>query len=447
MKCEFFILGLLSLFCNRAISQVGVNIFDDTYIHIIQINSLENITCEEFHDTLYTIYAPEQEARASDRTYFPSSVTIDRVKVDTIGLRYKGQSTFQGLPTDGKYSFKIDFNEFVKGQEFDGLKKLNLNNNRWDPTCMRNKLAMESMARMGIAAPRTSYAKVYVNGSYKGIYLIVEQIDKTFLKDRFSPDSTGLLYKAVDWGGGPLIPPTQLTLERSLLQKTGNDEGNYLPIIDVWNITNGATDLMFYDAVSKVYDFHNFIKQMAVQTFVGDRDHYCVGGANHYLYLNPLDNKLVMIPWDYDLSWNRYWNGKEYQNNLDPLNWVECIEHENSVYAAKMLSIPRITSKYHAALCEVLNYGFDSLWVEQRINTLTNLIGDEVVKDTLHFAQFTDFESQLDSNYLWENPLWSGETKIFPGMRSMIRGRYAQVRNALHDAGFNCPCNHPTLKE
>ena len=134
MKCKFFILGLLSLFCNRALSQIGVNIFDDTYIHIIQINSLENITCEEFHDTLYTIYAPEQEARTSDRTYFPSSVTIDRVKVDTIGLRYKGQSTFQGLPTDGKYSFKIDFNEFVKGQEFDGLKKLNLNNKEGEHT-------------------------------------------------------------------------------------------------------------------------------------------------------------------------------------------------------------------------------------------------------------------------------------------------------------------------
>ncbi len=438
MRSLFYTLAILFLFCKITIGQVGASIFDDSKIHTISINSLDRIKYEEFHDELFRVYKSDLKNNTSDKTYTAASVVIDSFTIDTIGLRYKGQSTFKGLPANGKYSFKIDFNEFILGQKFDGLKKLSLNNNRLDVTCMRNKLALESMMRMGIEAPRTSYAKVFVNGANRGLYLLVEQVDEIFVNQRFSSDSTGFLYDVNGWTGGPQVAPTPSNLEKQLLPKTRRDENNYQSIIDVWNITNETPDSLFYDVVSEVYDYDNFIRQMAVQTFVGDRDHYCVSGSNHYLYQNPKSGKFVMIPWDYDLSWIKDWYGGDYLNIRNPVTWSDCSEHQNSVYATKMLNVPEITNKYHHALCEVLNHGFDSLWVEERINTLSALIGKEVVNDPVHFAQFDDFEYQLDNSYTFISYRSYIDPHVFHGMRNLIRHRYADVRDALREAGYDC---------
>lgn len=423
---------------NESTAQVGASIFDDTKIHTISINSIDSFRYEAFHDLLYKVYSSELKNKAPDKTYTAASVTIDGVRIDTVGLRYKGQSTFQGLPINGKYSFKIDFNEFIEDQKFDGLKKINLHNNRWDVTCMRNKLAMESMMRMGIEAPRTSYAKVTVNGSYRGIYLLVEQIDKTFVDERFPSDSTGILYNVNGWTGGPLTEPSLKNLEQKLIPKTKRNSNNYQSIIDLWDLTNTTPDSIFYETIDHVFDYDNFIKQMAVQTFVGDRDHYCVSGSNHYLYENPKTGKFVMIPWDYDLSWIKDWNGGDYLNVRNPVTWSDCSGHVNSIYATKMFNLPGLNAKYHQALCDVLHYGFDSLWVEERISTLSSLIGEEVANDPVHFAQFDDFNYQLDHSYTYINKWSSEDSRIFYGMRSLIRLRYADVRKALMDAGFNC---------
>jgi spore coat protein CotH len=37
------------------------------------------------------------------------------------------------------------------------------------------------MREAGAVVPRVGFAKVYVNDEYWGLYLLVEQIDKTFL--------------------------------------------------------------------------------------------------------------------------------------------------------------------------------------------------------------------------------------------------------------------------
>jgi len=59
---------------------------------------------------------------------------------------------------------------------------------------------MPSSARPGLTASRTAYAKVFLTipGKYDhkeiGLYSIVEEVDKEFIKSRF-PSSKGLLMK------------------------------------------------------------------------------------------------------------------------------------------------------------------------------------------------------------------------------------------------------------
>ena len=63
-------------------------------------------------------------------------------------------------PHPHKPALRIDFNRYVAGQEFLGLKSLALDNLWQDPSMIRERLAMQIFQRMGLRAPRESHARV-----------------------------------------------------------------------------------------------------------------------------------------------------------------------------------------------------------------------------------------------------------------------------------------------
>lgn len=109
-----------------------------------------------------------------------------------VGIRLKGgRGSFR--PLTGKAAFKIKFNHSVKGQTFLGLKTLTLNNMVQDPSMLHEALAYEAFRAASIAAPRTGYAYVRVNGEDYGLYLNVETLDDVALPRWF--EATGHLYE------------------------------------------------------------------------------------------------------------------------------------------------------------------------------------------------------------------------------------------------------------
>lgn len=56
--------------------------------------------------------------------------------LDDVAVRYKGNGTFMDARQSDKKSFKVDLNEFVKGQKFAGVSKLNFHNNITDAGLM-----------------------------------------------------------------------------------------------------------------------------------------------------------------------------------------------------------------------------------------------------------------------------------------------------------------------
>ena len=122
----------------------------------------------------------------ADGTYGPLNV----------GVRPEGQSgTSRTL--DGKAAFKVKFNHSVPGQRLLGPKKLTLNNMLQDGSKVAETLAYEAFRAAGVAAPRTGYAYVQVDGEDYGLYLNVETLDQVSLRRWF--DSTKHLYEG-DYG-------------------------------------------------------------------------------------------------------------------------------------------------------------------------------------------------------------------------------------------------------
>ena len=156
----------------------GKSFFEKDSIHVIRIN----FTQCNFWDSLTTNKKLLDSLEISN--YLQANVIIDNKKFFSTGVRFKGESSYDFYPGKKK-PFRIKFNKFIKGQDFKGLEELNLTNNFKDPSMMREKLYLDLLNKEGLPAPRATYAKVYINDKYWGLYLVNESIDKVFLETRF----------------------------------------------------------------------------------------------------------------------------------------------------------------------------------------------------------------------------------------------------------------------
>ena len=165
------------------------DLFDASYVHTIDI---------EMDDWEGLI------ASATQETYTECAVTIDGEKVTNVGIRAKGNTSLSSVASMGseKYSFKIEFDQYVKGKTYHGLDKLSLNNLIYDATGMKDYLAYTLMNRAGVPAPLCSYVQITVNGEPWGLYLAVEGVEDAFMERNNM--TTGELYKpdSMSFGGG-----------------------------------------------------------------------------------------------------------------------------------------------------------------------------------------------------------------------------------------------------
>ncbi len=143
-------------------------------------------------------------ASATQETYTECSVTIDGEKISNVGIRAKGNTSLSSVASMGseKYSFKIEFDQYVKGKSYHGLDKLSLNNLIYDATMMKDYLAYTLMNRAGVPSSLCSYVQITVNGEPWGLYLAVEGVEDGFMERNSM--TTGELYKpdSMSFGGG-----------------------------------------------------------------------------------------------------------------------------------------------------------------------------------------------------------------------------------------------------
>lgn len=252
-----------------------------------------------------------------DFMYVPCTVDFNGETWKNVGIRYKGNSSFN-IP-GVKQSFKLDFNEYEKGQEIHGIKKMNFNNGFKDPTMLRECLSLEMYRNAGAYAPRCSYTRInYDLGDgqgprYWGLFTNVEQVDKTFLTDRFTTDANdGNLYKP-DGPGADLSMFSQTTYEKKT-NETAADYTDIIALIDLLKTLNDANAVK--TALEPIFDIDNFLRFLAINNILTSWDSYAGTGHNYYIYNNPINQAKTGKPyWQYIV-----WDANEAFGNFIPMN-------------------------------------------------------------------------------------------------------------------------------
>lgn len=223
----------------------------------------------------------------------------------SVGVRLKGSASFQGI--DHKPAWKIKLDEYVEGQRFEGLQRLTLNNEVWDPTMMAETMAYWTFRDNGSPGPRTGYAAVTLNGNYLGVYALLESMDDEFM-DRSWPDSEGGLWEMTrncDFSGDCSCFD---------VQETGS-------AYDAEGITRGceAAAAGTLDAVKEAFDYDAVIAFLAVERGVNHPDSYSYNLNNFFVYHDPVEDRLSLSPWGADSTFIYAYPPSASNPNCEPL--------------------------------------------------------------------------------------------------------------------------------
>lgn len=239
-----------------------------------------------------------------EETYYAVDVTINGETLSNVGLRTKGNNTLTSVASSDsdRYSFKIDFDYFNDGENYYGLKKLNLNNNYGDASYMREYISYRIMGEMGILVPATSYTHITINGEEWGLYLAVEPIDEVFLERTFG-DSAGDLYKPDGTGADLVYRGDDMSEYPGLVLKTNEETSDGSAILDLMKALESGGGL------EDVLDVDEVLRYLAANVALANYDSY-LGNTTHNYYLYEQDGRFTIVPWDYNYSFGGFGGGE-----------------------------------------------------------------------------------------------------------------------------------------
>lgn len=348
-----------------------------------------------FWDSLTANYQIEKDMVAASVTI----TDLDGIhELDSVNVRLKGNSSY-GHPGNKK-SFKMDFNDYVSGQNYDGLKKLNFNNNFKDPTFMREKIFFDLCKVIGLPAPRVNYANVYMNDTFWGFYTYIEQIDDQFL-DWAILDDNGNLFKAGDNSNGSTpadlkyYGTDQSTYYSRYELNTNEDVNDWSDLISLIDFINNASDIEFESELANHVSLTKLLQSFAMDNLFSNLDSYLNSARNYYIYHNSTTNLWEWIKWDANECFGSY-SGGPGSGNLEQLapNYAA----NSRPLLNRIMQIPGLYSLYEEQLCYLMNTYFQSSYIDPKIEEIKSLIQTHVENDNLKMYTTQQFYTNIESN-------------------------------------------------
>lgn len=224
------------------------------------------------------------QLRLNPRSYVTAKITGRERTYDDVGVHLKGQyGTFQG--TDGKPSLTLNFDKFIKGQNFHGLDKFHLNNSVSDPSYTTELLCRELFRKAGLLAPRATHARVDINGRDAGFYVLMEGYDKTFLRQYFrNPD--GNLYDS----------EFRHDITDPLKKSSGNGPDDHSDLKIFARAAEEFDHTQRLRELASLLDLNHFYSFLALELMTCHFDGYARSVNNYRVYHDPDSGKMIFMP-------------------------------------------------------------------------------------------------------------------------------------------------------
>jgi len=287
---------LLLIICFTGSILLGQELFDPYQVHTLEI--------EFFNPDYDQILQDRWEI--DDKTYELATVIFNGDTLDSVGVRYKGNSTFYFAKLIGspKFPLNIDFDLIYEDQDLLGYNKVKLSNSIFDATFVRESIGYLTEGYY-LPTSEVGYMNVFINGTLIGLYVSVESVNKPFLTKHFD-NNEGAFFKCepqfhfgeaydtwpdLRWYGDD---STAYDYQMSYELKSESGWSDLLDLIYTLNFNINSIETILNVDRTLLWFF-------AASTVMPDLDAY--NGFyihNYYLYRNTTSGQFEVIPWDKD---------------------------------------------------------------------------------------------------------------------------------------------------
>ncbi|KAG0275051.1 hypothetical protein BGZ95_009235 [Linnemannia exigua] len=284
---------------------------------------------------------------------------------NNISFRTSGKSSKEFQKQSYKFSFDTDYN-----QTFYSRPNIKLRSEVTDPTMLREKTYIDLLNSAGIPTQQGQYVRLFVNNKPYGLYLMVDDIKKSFIKQTIHGGDAKVIPGSMIQMNAPVI-----TQQADLIYKGPTNASYDVAVYANVNLGNNPItdplqqliafmkDLQDYnpattpDPVAYWYarlDLDGFLRNMALEYLTGAYDNYWMSGSNYFMYFNPTlgaSGKWQWIPTDFD---GVLGNGYPTATQSTYQTWVDLKTYDHPLISKLILNTPAINALFETTLKELV---------------------------------------------------------------------------------------------
>ncbi len=384
---------------NMSISEDGLRLINSAQEHsgFYDISQIKTIYLEFSQSNWWQLLTNNYFSK----TDLPATLKYEGITYEGVGVRFRGQTSYQNVRNSQKKSFNISIDYQDSEQKLMGYKTLNLNNCYEDPSFIREAL-YSHLAGMNNPLFRVNFVKLVINNENWGVYSNVQQLNGDFFDEWFLNNDGAYWRAEMTAGGLGGFKPGGFGEGYCSMNYLGMDTTSYLKYYNLkssnieqpWKklanaciyLNLSATEEL-YDTLQHYLDVDRSLWYIANEIVFTDDDGYVnKGGSDYFIYYDEATDRVTPI--DYDA--NTTFLTKKV--NLSPFY------RENDTkfpLINKLFSNPELKQRYAAHIRTIIKNCLNEEYVNSVIDKFTALISPEVTLDTKKIYSDNQFTSSI----------------------------------------------------
>jgi hypothetical protein len=360
------------------------------------------------------------DANEPSETYiFADSVRINGVSFDSCGVRYKGNSSYS--PTNQKNPLRIELNTIKSNQDYFGVTDIKLSNCYKDPSMIREILSYQILENY-MDCPSSNFARVYINGQYRGVYTNNESITEEFNQSHYYANDSYFKCNPVGGAGpGAMVSPD--------LKYLGSDSSLYFNGYELqtdfgWNRLVALCNTLNNDFqnIEASLDIDRAIWMLAFNNVLVNLDSYSGAFRQNYYLSWDANGRFVPTIWDVNMSFGGFpggtGSGAFTPSSLDPFSNSSSNNHP---LIKQIMANPLYKRMYMAHVRTMVQEMFASGQYETWAQNLMTLADSSIQADPYKFYTYNQYLNSLTTAVTGGGGPGGGSS--IPGIKALMDAR------------------------
>jgi spore coat protein CotH len=375
---------------------------------LYDINTLRTIFLEfEEND-----WEAELEAFYHTDIDVPVKMIVDGKTYENVGVRFRGNTSYQMIGTGGKRPLNLSVNFVKKNQQLYGYRTLNLMNCNSDPTFMRQVL-YSYIARQYIHAPKANYVRLVINGEDWGIYVNLQQFNTDFIRDEFNTVK-GARWKIPQMspnGGLVYVGDNIESYKRTYEIKSKDDPNSWISLVHLCKVLNETPSDKLENALRPILDIDGALKFLALEKALINSDGYWTRASDYLVYMDPT-GRFHVFPYDTSETLSEAEGGpgggpgggrggfgmNGFTSNSTMLDPMAGANDYDKPLLSKLLAVPELRQRYFGYIRDIAENWMDWNKIEPLVEQYKTLIAADIEKDTKKTSTAAAFYSGIDGS-------------------------------------------------